>query len=81
MSYVAGYPIFGDVAYGGSSDSHINEESSITERGDACRRMCLHAHKLTIPLIGNEIKTFVAPDPFIVKKKEDDCEVETLVIV
>ena len=81
MSYVAGFPILGDVAYGGSSDSHINEESSIKERGDVCQRMCLHAHKLTIPLIGNETKTFVAPDPFIVKKKEDDCGAETLVIL
>ena len=96
MSYVAGYPILGDVAYGGSSNSHINEESSITERGDACHRMCfeessikergddrmcLHAHKLTIPLISNETKTFVAPDPFIVKKKEDVDGAETLVIV
>ena len=81
MSYVAGYPILGDVAYGGSSDSLTNEESSIKERGDVCLRMCLHAHKLTIPLIGNETKTFVAPDPFIVKKKEDDSEVEKLVIV
>jgi len=80
MSYVAGYPILGDVAYGGSSDSHINEESSIKERGDVCQRMCLHAHKLTIPLIGNEAKTFVAQDPFIVKAKEDDSE-ETLGIV
>ena len=27
-------------------------------------RMCLHARKLTIPLINGEIKTFEAPDPF-----------------
>lgn len=79
MSYVAGFPILGDVAYGGSSDSLINEVSSIKERGDVCRRMCLHAQKLTIPLIGNETKTFVAPDPFIVKETEDDCGAEILV--
>jgi len=69
MSYVAGYPILGDVAYGGSSDSHINEESSIEERGYVYR-MCLHAKELTISLIGNETKTFVAPDPFIVRRKK-----------
>jgi hypothetical protein len=26
--------------------------------------MCLHAHKLSLPLLGGERKTFVAPDPF-----------------
>lgn len=29
-----------------------------------CHRMCLHAHKLSLPLLGGERKTFIAPDPF-----------------
>lgn len=46
---VTGHPILGDVSY---------ETSSF-------RRMCLHAHKLTIQLTTGKPKCFVAPDPFI----------------
>jgi hypothetical protein len=41
--------------------------------------MCLHARELTIPLIGDESKTFVAPDPFVVRTDEEGQE--TLVIL
>ena len=75
MSYVAGYPILGDVTYGGN----LTSSPSSHERSSLCRRMCLHAKELTIPLIGNEIKTFVAPDPFVTTKI--DCEDETLMIL
>ena len=34
--------------------------------------MCLHARELTIPLIGNETRTFVAPDPFVVVTNNED---------
>ena len=74
MSYVAGFPILGDVTYGGNLTSSLSHE-----RSSICRRMCLHAKELTIPLIGNETKTFVAPDPFLTTKI--DCEDETLMIL
>ena len=63
LAHVAGCPILGDVAYGGNLDA--DEESKENKRGSACSRMCLHAKELSIPLFGDETKTFVAPDPFL----------------
>jgi hypothetical protein len=75
LAYIAGCPILGDASYGGNlttSNNHevkgINDGNAAVQsplRGYVCRRMCLHARELTIPLIGNEIRTFVAPDPFL----------------
>jgi 23S rRNA-/tRNA-specific pseudouridylate synthase len=47
---ITGHPILGDVAYADTSAFH---------------RMCLHAHKLTIPLTEGKPKCFIAPDPFV----------------
>ena len=89
MAYIAGYPILGDATYSSPSSDQSSEPSN--GKVDAmvehqrvfrkmCRRMCLHAKELTIPLLGNEEKTFVANDPFVVKK--DDCsEEEALVVI
>ena len=46
-------PILGDVTY-------VPRELDAAD----CHRMCLHAHKLSLALLGGERKTFVAPDPF-----------------
>jgi 23S rRNA-/tRNA-specific pseudouridylate synthase len=51
---IMGHAILGDSTY---------EKCSQDER-ESYDRMCLHARKLTIPLIDGEIKTFEAPDPF-----------------
>jgi 23S rRNA-/tRNA-specific pseudouridylate synthase len=86
LALVAGCPILGDATYGGNYYSDVNYDNAHHDEGIknsrcyACRRMCLHAKELTIPLIGNEIKTFAAPDPFVVTTKEGDCA-ETLVIL
>lgn len=78
LANIVGCPILGDVAYDGSSGGDVvdtktttknNHESTTANnnkvRRSVCRRMCLHARELTIPLMGGESKTFVAPDPFI----------------
>jgi len=46
-------PILGDVTY-------VPRDLDVAD----CHRMCLHAHKLSLPLLGGERKNFVAPDPF-----------------
>ena len=88
MAYVAGYPILGDAAYSSPSSDESSEPSNgkvdaMVEQQRVfrkmCRRMCLHAKELTIPLLGNEEKTFVANDPFVVKK--DDCSEEEALVV
>ena len=76
LAHVAGCPILGDATYGGN----LNADEESNERGAVCRRMCLHAKELSIPLIGNESKTFVAPDPFVTTKK-NGCGDESLVIL
>ena len=93
LAYIAGCPILGDATYGGNLTTSVNNNSSkgTTQhdnaapsllRGYVCRRMCLHARELTIPLIGNETRTFVAPDPFVVvTNNEDNHDEETMVIV
>ena len=78
LAYVAGCPILGDATYGGNS-SVVGTGGEGAPRGSVCRRMCLHARELTIPLIGDESKTFVAPDPFVVRTDEEGQE--TLVIL
>ena len=45
--------------------NHYNQERSRL----TCRRMCLHAKELTIPLLGGESKTFVAMDPFLLDEE------------
>ena len=74
LARVLGFPILGDVAYGGQ----LNAGSD--ERGDVCSRMCLHAKQLSIPLFGDETKLFVAPDPFV-PMKGNGSEEESLVIL
>jgi hypothetical protein len=95
LAYIAGCPILGDASYGGNYliTTAVNNNSgkgtqhdnatAPSQRGYVCRRMCLHARELTIPLIGNETRTFVAPDPFVVVTNNDDDthDEETLVIV
>ncbi len=56
LSRVAGCPILGDVAY----------TKGTVDRGAVGSRMCLHAKELVIPLIGGQIHTFTARDPFVV---------------
>jgi 23S rRNA-/tRNA-specific pseudouridylate synthase len=77
LAHVAGCPILGDATYGGNSS--VAGTGVDAARGAVCGRMCLHARELTIPLIGDESKTFVAPDPFVVRK--DEGGQETLVIL
>ena len=94
LAYIAGCPILGDATYGGnylttavnnnysSKGTQHDNATAPSLRGYVCRRMCLHARELTIPLIGNETRTFVAPDPFVVVTNNDDNhDEETLVIV
>ena len=50
------------------------------ERGILCHRMCLHAKKLIIPLIGGNTKEFSAPDPFYIIKQHG-CKGESLDIL
>lgn len=64
LAHVAGYPILGDVAYGGNMKIKCNADRVM------CPRMCLHAKQLTIPLLEGNGQTFEAPDPFVVKKFE-----------
>ena len=56
LSRVAGCPILGDVAYTKGAE----------DRGAVGSRMCLHAKELVIPLIGGQVLTFTAKDPFVV---------------
>jgi 23S rRNA-/tRNA-specific pseudouridylate synthase len=56
-------PILGDVTYVPTEDMR-KARSNAALGGPDCHRMCLHAHKLSLPLLGGERKTFVAPDPF-----------------
>ena len=54
FSRVAGFPILGDVAYTKGTE----------DRGAVGSRMCLHVKELVIPLIGGQVFTFTAKDPF-----------------
>ncbi len=56
LSRVAGCPILGDVAY----------TKGTADRGAVGSRMCLHAKELVIPLIGGQVHTFTARDPFVI---------------
>ena len=53
---VAGHPIVGDATY----ELPIQSESNI------CNRMCLHAYRLSIPLLHGKVFDFHANDPFYV---------------
>lgn len=49
-----GHPIVGDATY----------EYPSPGREELCNRMCLHAHKLSLPLLNSKVMEFIAPDPF-----------------
>jgi 23S rRNA-/tRNA-specific pseudouridylate synthase len=53
---ILGHAILGDCTY---------ELGDNTMERKTCNRMCLHAHKLSIPLGYKKIKVFTAPDPFV----------------
>lgn len=89
-----GHPILGDFTYQyhPSPNPHglVEERTAASvanhDRRSLTRRMCLHAHKLTLPLamarnsdgiqfIGNEVmldSTFLAPDPFQLTRNEKE---------
>ncbi len=46
-----------------NSSNNKNKSTSSLER-ITNDRMCLHAHRLSLPLHGGKIETFIAPDPF-----------------
>jgi 23S rRNA-/tRNA-specific pseudouridylate synthase len=90
LARVAGFPILGDVTYGGNIELTAGAASQ-SGGGDsnrchavdtrvACRRMCLHAKKLTIPLLEGNVDTFEAPDPFRIAC-EDDFQTEKLEVL
>lgn len=64
---IIGHAIMGDIAYEPnvvkkSSESVNNKESTDRSTSD---RMCLHAHKLSLPLDDSgKRESFIAPDPF-----------------
>ena len=53
---ILGHAILGDCTYELGDDSMERK---------TCNRMCLHAHKLSIPLGYKKTKVFIAPDPFV----------------
>ncbi|KAL3945202.1 MAG: hypothetical protein SGBAC_000741 [Bacillariaceae sp.] len=68
---LSGHAILGDVSYG-----DISEREAATET-DLPPRMCLHAHSLALPLLGEpEDWSITAPDPFSVV--EGEIVIETL---
>jgi len=78
LSEICGFPILGDVAYGGdnkeweSSDGNGSSNGALVdEKGKSCDRMCLHARQLSIPLMNDVVKTFIAPDPFLIQQIGD----------
>ena len=56
-------PIVGDLTYVPTEDVRKARPNAGLDVPD-CHRMCLHAHKLSLPLLGGEKETFIAPDPF-----------------
>ncbi|KAL7549972.1 hypothetical protein ACHAWF_013226 [Thalassiosira exigua] len=72
LANAAGCPILGDEAYGGGVRGRGEEE--------ACRRMCLHARELRVPLMGGRTRTFEARDPFVTTGV-DDCKDALLTIL
>jgi len=64
------HAILGDATYECKSSSLFSaicddkqSPTVITKERISCRRMCLHAHSLALPLLQGE-RTFMAPDPF-----------------
>ena len=85
LAHVAGFPILGDVTYGGniktkSSATSKCGDNSLEDTRVACRRMCLHAKRLSIPLIDNKKQIFEAPDPFRIAE-EIGCTQEHLEVL
>ena len=70
LAHVTGFPILGDVTYGGNikikgdGTETCDNNDSLEDSRVACRRMCLHAKRLAIPLINGKERIFEAPDPF-----------------
>jgi len=63
---ITGHAILGDVTYEqGSGSQHPPKQKQLERK--TCNRMCLHAHKLTIPLSkeSSKPKVFIAADPFV----------------
>lgn len=56
------HAIMGDVTYEPMS---FYAETKGLETRKSCGRMCLHAMKLGLPLIGGTNKSFTTPDPFV----------------
>ena len=84
---ICGHAILGDATYEPNDEpSFTTTEKNDNDRPDrptsertTSRRMCLHAHRLTIPLLtendGGELKrTFTAPDPFRWKRRRQEGE-------
>lgn len=87
LAQVAGFPILGDVTYGGNvevkgTNPNVADDGIYSPDATrvACRRMCLHARQLSIPLMDGELKSFEAPDPFVIAKRLD-CEGEILQVL
>jgi len=57
-----GHPIFGDATY--EKNILVQDPNDKTHGRITSSRMCLHAHKLSIPLTDGKRFEFVAPDPF-----------------
>ncbi|KAL7481964.1 hypothetical protein ACHAW6_007643 [Cyclotella cf. meneghiniana] len=88
LAQVTGFPILGDVTYGGDIEIKCNDSQSQIAGGSecpaegtrvACRRMCLHAKRLSILLTEGNVETFEAPDPFTIVRRPG-CEKETLAV-
>lgn len=72
---LAGFPILGDVTYGGKDrvagskkDDENKDGKEQDTRRDVCSRMCLHAQSLELPtLLGEKTPGWkvVTPDPFV----------------
>ncbi|KAL3802391.1 hypothetical protein HJC23_007216 [Cyclotella cryptica] len=86
LAQVAGFPILGDVTYGGDIEIKARDDiqpdivrcNECPAQGTraACRRMCLHAKELSILLAEGDVKSFEAPDPFtIVKSSRGEKEI------
>ena len=65
-----GHAILGDATYEPKKEHVDEEKNEIRRERQLCDRMCLHAHKLTLPLNNGEYKSFCAPDPFVYSESQ-----------
>ena len=66
---LTGFPILGDVAYGGDRYTRQKDDEKEQTEKDICSRMCLHAQSLQLPtLIGESEHNWKieTPDPFVI---------------